>query len=74
MGTVGVTPKLKEKIFERLESELGVKLPSFRGFDTLECLEAAERGIWNSPFALEEICMGQAQMPVFRSEHSVALI
>jgi molybdopterin-dependent oxidoreductase alpha subunit len=52
MGTVGVTPKLKEKIFERLESELGVKLPSFRGFDTLECLEAAERGDMQFAFCL----------------------
>ena len=52
MGTVGVTPKLKEKIFERLESELGVKLPSFRGFDTLECLEAAERGDMEFSFCL----------------------
>ena len=52
MGTVGVTPKLKEKIFERLESELGVTLPTFPGFDTLECLEAAERGDMQFAFCL----------------------
>ena len=53
MGTVGVTPKLKDEIFKRLESELGVRLPSFRGFDTVECLEAAEQG--NMQFAF---CLG----------------
>ena len=52
MGTVGVTPKLKETIFERLESELGVTLPSFPGFDTLECLEAADRGDMQFAFCL----------------------
>ncbi|MDA7886293.1 FdhF/YdeP family oxidoreductase [Pirellulales bacterium] len=52
MGTVGVTPKLKDKIFERLESELGVTLPSFRGFDTVECLEAAEQGNMQLAFCL----------------------
>ncbi len=52
MGTVGVTPKLKEKIFERLESELGVTLPTFPGFDTLECLEAADRGDMQFAFCL----------------------
>jgi molybdopterin-dependent oxidoreductase alpha subunit len=53
MGTVGVTPKLKDEIFKRLESEFGVRLPSFRGFDTVECLEAAEQG--NMQFAF---CLG----------------
>ena len=52
MGTVGVTPKLKDKIFERLESELGVTLPTFPGFDTLECLEAADRGDMQFAFCL----------------------
>jgi len=52
MGTVGVTPKLKETIFERLESELGVTLPTFPGFDTLECLEAADRGDMQFAFCL----------------------
>jgi len=42
MGTVGVTPKLKDAVFERLQDDLGVMLPTFKGFDTLECLEAAD--------------------------------
>jgi len=44
MGTVGVTPKLKDAVFERLQNDLGVKLPTFKGFDTLECLDAADAG------------------------------
>ncbi|NCY02611.1 MAG: histidine kinase, partial [Planctomycetia bacterium] len=53
MGTVGVTPTLKQAIFDRLESHYGVKLPTTKGFDTLECLDAAERG--SMRFAL---CLG----------------
>jgi molybdopterin-dependent oxidoreductase alpha subunit len=44
MGTVGVTPTLKRAIFERLEGHYGVKLPTMKGYDTLECLDAADRG------------------------------
>jgi len=53
MGTVGVTPKLKQAIFERLESHFGVKLPTMKGYDTLECLDAADSG--QMKFAL---CLG----------------
>ncbi|NDC63587.1 MAG: histidine kinase, partial [Planctomycetia bacterium] len=44
MGTVGVTPTLKQAIFDRLESHYGVKLPTTKGYDTLECLDAAAAG------------------------------
>jgi molybdopterin-dependent oxidoreductase alpha subunit len=53
MGTVGVTPTLKKAIFERLESHFGVALPTMKGYDTLECLDAAEEG--RMRFAL---CLG----------------
>ncbi len=53
MGTVGVTPTLKKAIFQRLEQEYGVKLPTTKGYDTLECLDAADRG--EMRFAL---CLG----------------
>ena len=53
MGTVGVTPTLKAAIFERLESHFGVRLPTMKGYDTLECLDAAEQG--KMRFAL---CLG----------------
>ena len=44
IGSVGVTPKLKDAIFERLQSDYGLKLPETIGLDTLGCMEAAERG------------------------------
>jgi molybdopterin-dependent oxidoreductase alpha subunit len=52
MGTVGVTPTLKKAIFERLESTYGVKLPTMKGFDTLECLDAAAAGKMRFAFCL----------------------
>ena len=52
LGTVGVTPQLKETIFRRLEETFGVKLPTTKGFDTLECLEAADAGKMRLAFCL----------------------
>ena len=44
IGSVGVTPRLKEAIFDRLEQHFGVQLPTQRGRDTMECMEAADKG------------------------------
>ena len=44
VGSVGVTPKLKDAIFERLESHFDVKLPTTPGMDTLSCMQAMSRG------------------------------
>lgn len=41
IGSVGVTPKLKETIFERLQSHFGVSLPTTEGLDTMACMERA---------------------------------
>ena len=43
IGSVGVTPKLKDAIFERLESKFGIELPTTLGFDTMSCMEAAHQ-------------------------------
>lgn len=43
IGSMGVTPQLKDAIFERLESNFGMKLPTTPGLDTLACMEAADR-------------------------------
>jgi molybdopterin-dependent oxidoreductase alpha subunit len=42
IGSVGVSPKLKDAVFERLQTHFGVKLPTTPGLDTLACIEAAE--------------------------------
>ena len=52
MGTVGVTPTLKKAIFDRLETHYDVKLPTAKGHDTLECLEAADQGQMRLAFCL----------------------
>lgn len=44
IGSVGVTPKLKDFILERLTEKYAVKLPVQDGMDTLACMEAANRG------------------------------
>lgn len=41
VGSMGVTPKLKDAIFERLQSELKLTLPTTPGLDTLGCMEEA---------------------------------
>jgi molybdopterin-dependent oxidoreductase alpha subunit len=41
IGSIGVTPKLKDTIFQKLESEFGLKLPTTTGLDTLACIDAA---------------------------------
>lgn len=43
MGSMGVTPKLKEKIFQNL-TQLGFKLPEMEGYDTMACMDASDRG------------------------------
>lgn len=44
MGTVGVTPQLKQAVFERLEQHFGVRLPTESGLDTMGCMEQAAEG------------------------------
>ena len=44
MGSVGVTPALKQAVLERFERRLGVQPPKSPGYDTMACMEAAGRG------------------------------
>ncbi|MCH7813472.1 MAG: molybdopterin-dependent oxidoreductase, partial [Planctomycetes bacterium] len=41
IGSVGVTPRLKEAVIERLQNHFGVTLPETPGLDTLRCIERA---------------------------------
>ena len=52
MGTVGVTPTLKQAILDRLQQHYGVALPTMKGYDTLECLDAADRHEMRFAFCL----------------------
>lgn len=53
LGTVGVTPTLKQAMLERFESRLGLRVPASPGYDTMACIQAALRG--EMAFAL---CLG----------------
>jgi molybdopterin-dependent oxidoreductase alpha subunit len=44
IGSVGVTPKLKDIVLRRLETHFGVKLPTEPGLDTMACMDAAAGG------------------------------
>lgn len=52
MGSVGVAPALKQVVLDRLESLLGVKLPTQPGLDTMACMQAAAEGRVKSAFCL----------------------
>ncbi|HEV3342192.1 MAG TPA: FdhF/YdeP family oxidoreductase [Pirellulales bacterium] len=52
IGSVGVTPKLKQALFDRIEAYFNVKLPTGPGLDTLECLERADGGRLKMGFCL----------------------
>ena len=44
IGSIGVKPVLPEEVFNKLESQLGVKLPEKEGMDTYHTLAAAHKG------------------------------
>lgn len=52
IGSVGVTPRLKETILESLERKLGIRLPTTPGKDTLACMEGAHSGELDTGFCL----------------------
>lgn len=44
IGSVGVTPKLKDVLFDRLQNHFGVTLPTTEGRDTMACMVGADNG------------------------------
>ena len=52
VGSVGVTPKLKQAIFDRLQNHYGVELPTSPGLDTLDCMESSFSGRLKMGFCL----------------------
>ena len=44
IGSMGVTPQLKQAIFDYLQHDRGLTLPSRAGLDTLGCMEEAAAG------------------------------
>ncbi|HEX3601232.1 MAG TPA: molybdopterin-dependent oxidoreductase [Lacipirellulaceae bacterium] len=52
IGSVGVMPKLKDAIFDRLQTHFGVELPTTPGRDTMACMEGATAGELKVGFCL----------------------
>lgn len=52
MGSVGVTPVLKQAILDRYQQHLGVEAPKSPGYDTMACMHAAARGEMDVAFCL----------------------
>ena len=52
IGSVGVTPQLKQAIFDSLQTQYDVSLPTTPGLDTLGCIEAAHAGKLKFGFCL----------------------
>jgi molybdopterin-dependent oxidoreductase alpha subunit len=52
IGSVGVTPQLKDAVFKNLQAHFGVKLPTEAGLDTMACMDAATAGTVRAGFCL----------------------
>lgn len=52
VGSVGVTPTLKQAVFERLQTHFGIRLPTTPGLDTMAAMEAAADGRLQLAFCL----------------------
>ncbi len=60
IGSVGVTPKLKDELFKNLTEKFGVKLPTTSGLDTLACIDRAREGKLKFGFCLGGNLFGSA--------------
>lgn len=52
IGSVGVTPKLKDAILEKLQTQYGLSIPTTPGLDTMGCIRSAEEGRLTFGFCL----------------------
>jgi molybdopterin-dependent oxidoreductase alpha subunit len=68
IGSVGVTPKLKQAVFDALEREFQVELPKTPGLDTLGCIEAAHGERLKFGFCLGGNLYGSNPDATFASE------
>jgi molybdopterin-dependent oxidoreductase alpha subunit len=68
IGSVGVTPKLKDELFKNLTEKFGVKLPTTKGLDTLACLDGAKEGRLKFGFCLGGNLFGSAPDAAYAGE------
>lgn len=67
IGTVGVTPRMRDEAVKRLE-DLGIPFPKFRGYDTLTALEASHRGEMKTALCLGGNIFGASPDSQFSEE------
>ena len=68
IGSVGVTPRLKDAIFDGLVSGYGLELPTTTGKDTMACMESAYDGDMKVGFCLGGNLYGSNPDSVFASK------
>jgi molybdopterin-dependent oxidoreductase alpha subunit len=52
IGSVGVTPKLKDAVLQHMERHFAMQLPASPGLDTLSCIEAMHSGHLRNAWAV----------------------
>lgn len=52
IGSMGVSPQLKQNVFDALEEKLGITLPRSPGWDTMSCIRAAHEHTVDLAFIL----------------------
>ena len=73
IGSMGVTPKLKDSVFAALEREFAVQLPTSKGLDTLGCMEESFAGRLKVGFCLGGNLYGSNPEATFAGEAIAAL-
>ena len=68
IGSMGVTPKLKDAILEKLQSEFGLQLPTTPGLDTMACMEDSAVGKLKLGFCLGGNLYGSNPDATFANE------
>ncbi|MBK8914993.1 MAG: FdhF/YdeP family oxidoreductase [Phycisphaerales bacterium] len=68
IGSVGVTPQLKDAVFSSLEQRFGLRLPRTTGLDTLASLQAAHAGRLRNGWCLGGNLFGASPDAAFARE------
>jgi molybdopterin-dependent oxidoreductase alpha subunit len=68
IGSMGVAPRLKQAMFDALEREFNVALPTSPGLDTLACIEEANAGKLKFGFCLGGNLFGSSPDATFAAE------
>ncbi len=68
VGSMGVTPALKDAVLQNIEQYIGITLPKHKGLDTIGCLQAAQDGNMDIAFILGGNLFAASPDPVFTEQ------